>query len=154
MTIALLHRAGVECTGSYGAALAQSLSRERIQVVEVNQPDRRAAVTPKTGKGPAADLRVLRLAKESAVKARQSTANATSSASFAARSLQPGRSEEGVSCQGASSLITVQPVGCRPQLPPLIVRRTRCQAVSSAAHATSRACAAIARANCRRQCFP
>ncbi|MFG2732828.1 hypothetical protein [Streptomyces canus] len=34
------------------------------------QPDRRAAVTPKTGEGPAADPRVLRRAKESAVKAR------------------------------------------------------------------------------------
>ncbi|MFK0174169.1 IS110 family transposase [Streptomyces sp. NPDC090306] len=89
-----LGRAGVECTGSYGAALARFLSRENIQVVEVNQPDRamrrkrgktdavdaeaaaravlsgRADVMPKTGEGPAADMRVLRLAKESAVKAR------------------------------------------------------------------------------------
>ncbi|TDC60378.1 IS110 family transposase [Micromonospora sp. KC207] len=88
-----LRRAGVECTGSYGAALAKFLSRESVQVVEVNRPDRatrrkqgktdaidadaaaravlsgRAAVTPKTGEGPAADMRVLRLAKESAVKA-------------------------------------------------------------------------------------
>ncbi|MFJ9011440.1 hypothetical protein [Streptomyces canus] len=60
----------MECTGSYGAALARFLSRETTQVVEVNQPDRRAAVTSKTGEGPPADLRVLRLAKESAVKAR------------------------------------------------------------------------------------
>lgn len=76
-----LHRAGVECTGSYGAALARFLSRESVQVVEVNQPDRairrkhgksdavdaeaaaravlsgRADVTPKTGEGPAADMR-------------------------------------------------------------------------------------------------
>ncbi|MBP2047950.1 transposase [Streptomyces griseochromogenes] len=89
-----LRRAGVECTGSYGAALARLLSRENVQVIEVNQPDRAirrkrgktdavdaeaaaravlsgcADVTPKTGEGPAADLRVLRLAKESAVKAR------------------------------------------------------------------------------------
>ncbi|MCX4564476.1 IS110 family transposase [Streptomyces phaeochromogenes] len=95
----LLLRAGVECTGSYGAALARFLSRENIQVVEVNQPDRatrrkrgktdavdadaaaravlsgRAAVTPKTGEGPAADMRVLRLAKESAVKARTQAKN-------------------------------------------------------------------------------
>ncbi|KUN55607.1 hypothetical protein AQJ46_49330 [Streptomyces canus] len=70
MTIGPLHRAGVECTGSYGAALARFLSREATQVVEVNQPDRRAAVTPKTGEGPAVDLSVLRPAKESAVKAR------------------------------------------------------------------------------------
>ncbi|MDQ8706077.1 IS110 family transposase [Streptomyces sp. LHD-70] len=94
-----LRRAGVECTGSYGSALARFLSREHIQVVEVNQPDRatrrkrgktdavdaeaaaravlsgRADVTPKTGEGPAADMRVLRLAKESAVKARTRAKN-------------------------------------------------------------------------------
>jgi hypothetical protein len=70
MTIALLHRAGVECTGSYGAALAWCLSRERIQVVGVNQPDRRAAVTPKTWQGPAADLCVLRLACARSASAR------------------------------------------------------------------------------------
>lgn len=94
-----LRRAGVECTGSYGAALARFLSRQKIQVVEVNQPDRalrrkrgktdavdaeaaaravlsgRADTTPKTGEGPAADMRVLRLAKESAVKARTQAKN-------------------------------------------------------------------------------
>uniref|UniRef100_UPI003983B162 IS110 family transposase n=1 Tax=Streptomyces kunmingensis TaxID=68225 RepID=UPI003983B162 len=94
-----LRRAGVEWTGSYGAALARFLSRENVQVVEVNQPDRalrrkrgktdavdaeaaaravlsgRADVTPKTGEGPAADMRVLRLAKESAVKARTQAKN-------------------------------------------------------------------------------
>ncbi|WP_266977485.1 IS110 family transposase [Streptomyces sp. NBC_00233] len=94
-----LRRAGVECTGSYGAALARFLSRENVQVIEVNQPDRalrrkrgktdavdaeaaaravlsgRADVTPKTGEGPAADMRVLRLAKESAVKARTQAKN-------------------------------------------------------------------------------
>ncbi|MFJ2478431.1 transposase [Streptomyces sp. NPDC087659] len=67
--------------------------------LEVNQPDRatrrrrgktdavdaeaaaravlsgRADVTPKTGEGPAADMRVLRLAKESAVKARTQAKN-------------------------------------------------------------------------------
>ncbi|WP_406486115.1 IS110 family transposase [Streptomyces phaeochromogenes] len=94
-----LHRAGVECTGSYETALARFLAGENIRVVEVNQPDRalrrkhgktdavdaeaaaravlsgRADVTPKTGQGPAADLRVLRLAKESAVKARTQAKN-------------------------------------------------------------------------------
>lgn len=105
-----------------------------------------------TGEKPAADLRVLRLAKESVIKVRQSTANATSSARFAALSLQPGRSEEGVSCRGASSPIMVQPmVAGQPHLPPLIARRTRCQAVWSAAHATSRACA---RASCRSSMLP
>ncbi|MGW3850277.1 IS110 family transposase [Streptomyces fagopyri] len=94
-----LHRAGVECTGSYGAGLARYLRRENVQVVEVNQPDRamrrkrgktdavdaeaaaravlsgRADVIPKSGEGPAADMRVLRLAKESAVKARTQAKN-------------------------------------------------------------------------------
>nr|WP_244320604.1 IS110 family transposase [Streptomyces melanosporofaciens] len=95
----VLHRAGVECTGSYGGVLARFLSWENVQVIEVNQPDRatrrrrgktdavdaeaaartvlsgRADVTPKTGEGPAADMRMLRLAKESAVKARTQAKN-------------------------------------------------------------------------------
>ncbi|UQA97455.1 IS110 family transposase [Streptomyces halobius] len=95
----VLHRAGVECTGSYGTALTRSLRREGIDVVEVNQPDRatrrkrgktdavdadaaaravlsgRATTVPKSADGPAADMRVLRLAKESAVKARTQALN-------------------------------------------------------------------------------
>src|SRR5262245_29157368 len=35
-----LRRAGVECTGSYGAALARHLRAAGIEVVEVNQPDK------------------------------------------------------------------------------------------------------------------
>lgn len=35
-------RAGVECTGSYGAGLARYLATQRVPVVEVNQPDRSA----------------------------------------------------------------------------------------------------------------
>ncbi len=95
----VLKRAGVECTGSYGAALARVLRREGIEVIEINQPDRatrrkrgktdavdadaaarvvlsgRATTTPKTADGPAAGMRVLRLAKESAVKARTQAMN-------------------------------------------------------------------------------
>lgn len=95
----VVRRAGVECTGSYGVALTRALCREDIEVVEVNQPDRatrckrgktdaidadaaaravlsgRATTTPKTADGPAADMRVLRLAKESAVKARTQALN-------------------------------------------------------------------------------
>ncbi|RPK32543.1 IS110 family transposase [Streptomyces sp. ADI93-02] len=95
----VVRRAGVERTGSYGAALTRALSRENIEVVEVNQPDRatrrkrgktdaidadaaaravlsgRATTTPKTADGPAADMRVLRLAKESAVRARTQAMN-------------------------------------------------------------------------------
>ncbi|MGW0580512.1 IS110 family transposase, partial [Streptomyces sp. NPDC002920] len=33
-------RAGVECTGSYGAGLARYLATRRVPVAEVNQPDR------------------------------------------------------------------------------------------------------------------
>ncbi|KQV16909.1 transposase [Kitasatospora sp. Root187] len=95
----VIRRAGVECTGSYGVALTRALHREDIEVVEVNQPDRatrlkrgktdaidadaaaravlsgRATTMPKTADGPAADMRVLRLAKESAVKARTQAMN-------------------------------------------------------------------------------
>lgn len=49
----VLHRAGVECTGSYGAALARLLSRENVQVIEVNQPDR--ATRRRRGKTDAVD---------------------------------------------------------------------------------------------------
>ncbi|WP_406046631.1 transposase [Kribbella sp. NBC_00889] len=33
-------RAGVECTGSYGAGLTRYLLSEGVEVVEVNQPDK------------------------------------------------------------------------------------------------------------------
>jgi hypothetical protein len=38
----VVHRAGVEGSGSYGAALARSLRRQHIAVIEVNRPDRAA----------------------------------------------------------------------------------------------------------------
>ncbi|MCX5440918.1 IS110 family transposase [Streptomyces sp. NBC_00056] len=92
-------RAGVECTGSYGAGLARYLATQRVAVVEVNQPDRstrrrrgktdaidaeaaaRAALSgtaqalPKSGDGQVEALRILRLAKNSAVKARTQALN-------------------------------------------------------------------------------
>ena len=92
-------RAGVECTGSYGAGLARYLGTQRVAVVEVNQPDRstrrrrgktdaidaeaaaRAALSgtaralPKSGDGQVEALRILRLAKNSAVKARTQALN-------------------------------------------------------------------------------
>ncbi|MEV4591337.1 transposase, partial [Streptomyces chartreusis] len=86
-------RAGVECTGSYGAGLARYLATQQVAVVEVNQPDRstdrrrrgktdavdaesaaRAALSgiaralPKSGDGQVEALRMLRLAKNSALK--------------------------------------------------------------------------------------
>jgi transposase len=95
----IVGRAGVEATGSYGAALTRYLLGEGVQVLEVNQPDhgmrrRRgktdqldaqaaaravlagaATATAKTGNGPAEMARMLRLAKTSAVKARTQAIN-------------------------------------------------------------------------------
>lgn len=94
-----LTRVGVEGTGSYGAGLARYLLSEGIEVVEVNRPDRqrrrrlgksdtvdaeaaaRAALNgdatgaAKSGGGPVESVRVLRLARRSAIKARTQAAN-------------------------------------------------------------------------------
>jgi transposase len=94
-----LRRAGVECTGSYGAALARHLQAAGIEVVEVNQPDKatrrrlgksdpidaqaaaqavlsgRATATAKTGDGPVEMLRMFKLAKGSAIKSRTQAIN-------------------------------------------------------------------------------
>ncbi len=90
-TIAL---AGVEGTGAYGAGLARFLTGEDVGVVEVDRPDRktrrdqgksdpidayaaaraaasgRAAGTPKTRTGDVEAVRVLRVARTGAVRAR------------------------------------------------------------------------------------
>lgn len=92
-------RAGVECTGSYGAALTRYLRTEKVQVLEVNQPDRstrrrrgktdavdaeaagraalsgQADVVPKTGDGHVETMRMFKLAKDSATKARSQAIN-------------------------------------------------------------------------------
>jgi len=94
-----VRRAGVECTGSYGAALARHLRAAGIEVIEVNQPDKatrrrqgktdtldaesaaravlsgRASATAKAGDGPVEMLRMFKLAKASAVKARTQAIN-------------------------------------------------------------------------------
>ncbi|MGW0633943.1 IS110 family transposase [Streptomyces sp. NPDC002758] len=94
-----VQRAGVEGTGSYGAALARHLRACGVTVIEVNRPDRsmrrhrgktdavdaeaaaravisgRATVTPKTGDGAVEMLRVFKVAKDSAVKARTQAVN-------------------------------------------------------------------------------
>jgi transposase len=80
-TFGVLRRAGVECTGSYGVALARSLRAVGVEVIEVNQPDKatrrrrdktdtldaeaaaravlngRASATAKAGDGPVEMLR-------------------------------------------------------------------------------------------------
>jgi transposase len=92
-------RVGVEGTGSFGAGLARYLAGEGVTVVEVNRPDRqrrrrrgksdtvdaesaaRAALSgdasgrPKSADGRVEAIRVLRLARRSAVKARTQAAN-------------------------------------------------------------------------------
>ncbi|MGI5399289.1 IS110 family transposase [Streptomyces sp. CA-135486] len=94
-----LRRAGVECTGSYGAALARHLHAEGIEVTEVNQPDKaarrrhgktdaidaeaaaravlsgRATSMAKASDGPVEMLRLFKLAKGSAIKSRTQAIN-------------------------------------------------------------------------------
>ncbi|WP_265566372.1 IS110 family transposase [Streptomyces hygroscopicus] len=94
-----LHRAGVECTGSSAASLARHLRAEGIEVTEVNQPDKaarrrrgktdavdaeaaaravlsgRATATAKASDGPVEELRLLKLAKGSAIKSRTQAIN-------------------------------------------------------------------------------
>ncbi len=95
----VLARAGVEGTGSYGAALSRYLRRSGLTVIEVNRPDRaarrshgktdtidavaaaravlsrRATTVAKTADGPIEMLRLFRLARTSAVKARTQAIN-------------------------------------------------------------------------------
>jgi transposase len=85
---------GVESTGSYGAGLTRSLTAAGVQVIEVNQPHRHtrrrrvksdpidaeaaarkvlageATALPKDSTGPVESIRQLRVARESAVRAR------------------------------------------------------------------------------------
>jgi transposase len=92
-------RVGVEGTGAYGAGLARFLATEGVEVLEVNRPDRsarrargksdpldaeaaaRAALagvrvgTPKTHDGPVEAIRMLRICRRSAVRARTQCAN-------------------------------------------------------------------------------
>jgi len=90
----VLGAAGVEGTGTYGAGLARYLTAQGVQVLEVDRPDRKtrrlrgksdpidavsaaravlagtAAGIPKSRIGPVEALRVLRVARRGAVKAR------------------------------------------------------------------------------------
>lgn len=94
-----LVRIGVEGTGSYGAGLARFLAGERVEVVEVNRLNRQtrrrrgksdtvdaeaaaraalngeASAAPKSGDGPVEAIRMLRLARRSAIKARTQAGN-------------------------------------------------------------------------------
>jgi transposase len=94
-----LHRAGVECTGSYGAALSRHLGSEAVTVIEVNRTDRgnrrrrgktdtidaeaaaravlsgRATAIAKSGDGQVEMVRMFKLAKASAIKSRGQAIN-------------------------------------------------------------------------------
>ncbi|MEI5097714.1 transposase [Streptomyces sp. PmtG] len=94
-----VRRAGVEGSGSYGAALSRCLLARRVEVFEVNRPDRsvrrrrgksdlvdaqeaaravlsgRARSRAKSGGGPVQCARLFKLAKDSATKARTQAVN-------------------------------------------------------------------------------
>lgn len=94
-----MHRAGVECTGSYGAALSRHLRSEAVTVIEVNRTDRgdrrrrgktdtidaetaaravlsgRATAIAKSGDGEVEMLRMFKLVKASAIKSRGQAIN-------------------------------------------------------------------------------
>jgi transposase len=97
--LGIVRRAGVECTGSYGAALTRHLTAAQVEVIEVNQPDKaarrrrgktdtldaesaaqavlsgRATATAKAADGPVEMIRMFKLAKASAIKSRTQAIN-------------------------------------------------------------------------------
>jgi len=99
-----ISRVGVEGTGSYGTGLARHLGEADIDAVEVNRPNRQlrrrrgkddhtdahaaaraalsgeATAVPKSGDGPVEWIRMLTVARRSAVKARTQAANQIHSA--------------------------------------------------------------------------
>jgi transposase len=147
-----LIRAGVEGTGSFGAGLARFLAVEDIQVIEVTRPSRRsrrhlgksdtvdaeaaarmvlsgeATATPKRRDGIVESIRVLQIARRSAIKART----------------QAG--------QQIRSLIVTAPAGLHSELAHLTVKRQveRCARMriherDAAAGSTRRALRSLAR---------
>lgn len=94
-----LRRAGVEGTGTYGAGLARALCEQGVEVLEVNRPDRskrrlrgksdptdaesaarsvlsgQATAIPKAHTGAAEAMRIITVARRSAVKAKTQTIN-------------------------------------------------------------------------------
>jgi transposase len=90
-----VRRIGIEGTGSYGAGLLRHLQQAGVEILEVNRPDRsdrrrrgkddtldaenaahaalagNRVITPKTRTGMVESLRVLRVARSTAVKARR-----------------------------------------------------------------------------------
>jgi transposase len=134
-----LIRAGVEGTGSFGAGLARSLADQGVEVIEVTRPSRRsrrhlgksdtvdaeaaarmvlsgeATATPKRRDGMVESIRVLQIARRSAIKART----------------QAG--------QQIRSLIVTAPVELNGALADLNVKRARSSAAHGCAPAPARA---------------
>ena len=98
-SLGAIHAFGIEGTGSYGAGVARFLTGRGYTVIEVNRPDRSvryrkgksdptdaemaaravlagvADATPKSGEGEVEMIRMLKSARDSAVKARTQAAN-------------------------------------------------------------------------------
>jgi len=98
-SLGCLRRAGIEGTGTYGAGLTRLLRDQKIEVVEVNRPDRaarrsrgksdpvdaenaaravlagRASAIPKAQSGAAEAMRMASVARRSAVKAKTQAIN-------------------------------------------------------------------------------
>ena len=98
-SLGAIHSFGVEGTGSYGAGVARFLTGRGYTVIEVNRPDRSvryrkgksdptdaemaargvlagvADATPKSGEGEVEMIRMLKSARDSAVKARTQAGN-------------------------------------------------------------------------------
>ena len=98
-SLGAIHAFGIEGIGSYGAGVARYLIAQGYTVVEVNRPDRSvryqkgksdptdaemaaravlagvAGATPKSGEGEVEMIRMLKIARDSAVKARTQAVN-------------------------------------------------------------------------------
>src|SRR4029453_17865725 len=150
-----VQRFGIEGTGSFGAGLSRWLQQQGYQVVEVNRPNRQtrrrrgksdpgdaegapravlageATTTPKAANGTVEMLRVLRVARRSAIKARGQATNQLHSLLVTAphplrpqlRGLPPpplvpvaGRCAPGVAAR-PTGRHKVPPAGARPPLP-------------------------------------
>src|SRR6266487_1094351 len=124
-------RFGIEGTGSYAVGLARWLVDHGHQVVEVNRPNRQTrrrrgksdpadaeaaarsalagdeVTTPKTANGTVEMLRVLRVARRSAMKARTQAANQLDSliAKLAPKAAPPLLARRGVGPQTAAALL-------------------------------------------------
>ena len=121
-----IHAFGIEGTGSYGAGVARFLTSRGHTVVEVNRPDRStryrkgksdptdaemaarsvlagvAEATPKSGEGEVEMIRILKSAKDSAVKARTQAFNQMKALIVTA----PARLREHLTGLTAAALVT------------------------------------------------